>query len=170
MTSFVKQLFPLADIVGVDPSAKSIECAQELSKNITFAETDGCTLNYPDSTFDIVYAAGVFHHIPFEDHHNHLKQLFRVLKPGGRFVMFELNPINPLTVLTFKRNPIDQNAKVMTPWYSNSLLKSYGTHKIKFYCFFPSFLAKLRRLEPYMTKVPFGALYATISVKSLVLN
>jgi ubiquinone/menaquinone biosynthesis C-methylase UbiE len=165
MTSYAKQCFPKADVVGVDPSAKSIDCAKELHTNITFQETDGRTLNFEDGSFDVIYAAGAFHHIPFEDHEMHMKEVYRVLKPGGHFVMFELNSLNPLTVYTFNRNPIDQNATMMNPRYGLNLVKKHAQAQIKFYCFFPKFLGALRGLEPFMTKIPFGALYAVISEK-----
>lgn len=165
MTSFVKKFFPVANVTGVDPSAKSIEQARELYNNISFQETDGITLQLPDSSFDVIFAAGAFHHIDFADHEQHMKELYRVLKPGGRFVMFELNSYNPLTVYTFKRNPIDQHATMMSPKYGLNLVNKFGPSQIKFYCFFPKFLGALRGMEDYMTKIPLGALYAVISSK-----
>ena len=85
--------------------------------------------------------------------------------PFNCIVLFELNPLNPLTVLTFKRNPIDQNATMLKPWYAYHLAKNYGNAEIKFYCFFPKILKWLRPTERFLTKLPFGALYATIIKK-----
>jgi len=166
MTSYAKKFFSHADVVGVDPSGKSIDYAQRQHPHITFLETDGRTLSFDDATFDVIFAAGAFHHIPFEDHDMHMKEVFRVLKPGGHFVMFELNSYNPLTVYTFKRNPIDQHATMMKPTYGYNLVKKYGSADLKYYCFFPKFLGALRSMEPYMTKLPIGALYAVISSKT----
>jgi ubiquinone/menaquinone biosynthesis C-methylase UbiE len=165
MTSYVKKFFQRADVTGVDPSTKSIEQAQELYNNITFSETDGYTLQFADNTFDIIFAAGAFHHIDFKDHEHHVKEIYRILKPGGRFVMFELNKYNPMTAYIFSRNPIDQHATMMSPIYGYNLVKKFGTSEVKFYCFFPKFLAALRPLETYMTKIPVGGLYAVLSSK-----
>jgi SAM-dependent methyltransferase len=94
-----------------------------------------------------------------------MKEIVRILKPGGVFVIFELNPLNPLTVRTFRRNPIDQDATMLKPWYAYNLTNKFGTSTIKFYCFFPKFFAWLRPLEKFLTKFPFGALYAMILKK-----
>jgi ubiquinone/menaquinone biosynthesis C-methylase UbiE len=166
MTLFVKSLFTKATVFGVDPSHDSIEKAQQSEDGITFMGTNGKDLPFQDQSFDLIYAAGVFHHIPFEEHEQQMREIYRVLKPGGQFVLFELNPLNPLTVITFKRNPIDKNARMMTSWYSKKLLKKYGNTRTVFYCFFPNIFSRLRSLESYIVKFPLGALYAVIMKKS----
>lgn len=165
MTSFVQHIFVHADMYGVDPSTESIEIAREAYEGIHFSPSDE-TLHFPDNSFDFIYAAGVFHHIPFDQHEHYKKELLRVLKPNGTLLLFELNPLNPLTVYTFKTNPIDQNAQMMTPWYTKKLLQSEGNTILRFYCFFPKALHVLRFLEPYLTWLPFSALYAVSMRKS----
>jgi len=164
MTHFVSQQFKKAQLYGVDPSPKSIEVAQKNYSSIIFSvNSDQSTqLQFVDSSFDIIFAAGAFHHIPFHLHEGYMKEIKRILKPGGYLVMFELNPLNPLTVRTFKKNPIDFNAKMLLPWYAYRLAKNYGAPRIKFYCFFPKFLKFLRFTESFLTKLPCGALYAVI--------
>ena len=51
-----------------------------------------------DQSFDAAFSACVFHHIPHEEHGFWLKELFRVVRPGGVMAIFEHNPFNPLTV------------------------------------------------------------------------
>lgn len=168
MTSFVKSNFNHAALYGVDPSPESIKTAQQNFPGIIFSANSENTsdLNFDKNTFDLIFSAGTFHHIPFEKHQGYLDEIFRILKPGGSFILFELNPLNPLTVITFKRNPIDYNATMMTPWYSYSLCKKFSKKcSTKFYCFYPNFLRKLRFSEKFMTKIPFGALYAIIGTK-----
>lgn len=167
MTHYVSQLFTKAQIYGIDPSLKSIETAQRLFPSLTFFvnHEQHVNLNFEDNTFDLIYAAGVFHHIPFDKHHQYIQELCRILKPHGFLVVFELNPLNPLTVLTFKRNPIDQNAHMMMPWYTYRLVKNCGKTTTKFYCFYPKFLSWLKWTEDFLIKVPCGALYATIVQK-----
>jgi SAM-dependent methyltransferase len=43
-------------------------------------------LPYPDSTFDCVFANMVFEHIPWQHVPRALREIRRVLKPGGRFI------------------------------------------------------------------------------------
>lgn len=160
MTFFTKKIFPDAHVFGVDPSSESIKIALKNHPEISFHDNDGIHLPFKDHSFDLIYAAGAFHHIPFSEHDKCLSEVMRVLKPSGHFLLFELNPYNPLTVLTFKRNPIDKNATMMSPGYSKKLLKPYGNPKTIFYCFFPKALSGLRRIEPQLTWLPLGALYA----------
>lgn len=164
MTNFVSQTFTKAAMFGVDPSSKSIDVAAQKYPHISFGvSTD--TIPFADARFDIVTAAGVFHHIPFHQHKNYYDEVFRVLKPGGTFVMFELNPLNPGTRYIFKRSPVDQNARMLTPWYAKDMLKQHGATRTNFYAFFPHALKKLRFMERLFTKVPFGGLYASLTTK-----
>jgi ubiquinone/menaquinone biosynthesis C-methylase UbiE len=170
MTSFVADFFPKAVVYGVDPSPESIKVAQETYPKLMFSTNydEKPDLGFADGTFDIIFAAGAFHHIPFDRHDGYAKEIYRILKPSGYFVMFELNPYNPLTVRTFKRNPIDQHATMLTPPYAKKFLKhSLGNDQtnIKFYCFYPHVFRCLRFTERFMTKIPFGALYAAIVKK-----
>ncbi|MBI2775492.1 class I SAM-dependent methyltransferase [Candidatus Dependentiae bacterium] len=164
MAGFLPRYFANAQIHGADPSPKSIEIAQKNYPEFNFLINSETTtsLDYSDDRFDIVYSAGTFHHIPFEMHQGYINEIYRILKPDGIFILFELNPLNPLTMRTFKNNPIDKNAKMLTPWYSYRLLKKYGKAHINFYCFFPRMLARLRFSEKFLTKLPLGALYAAI--------
>lgn len=161
MTHCVKKFFAHAKLYGVDPSAKSIQEARNNFSDITFLtnSTNSTNLDFYDNTFDLIFSAGTFHHIPFEMHNDYLAELMRICKPSGYLVIFELNPLNPLTVLTFKRNPIDRDAKMLTPWYSYYLGKKYGKTAVHFICFFPKFLERLRWFERFLTKLPLGALY-----------
>lgn len=165
MTQHIHNVFPKAQIFGADPSSESITQAQKTNPEIIFKTIFNSTLDFPPKMFDLIYAAGVFHHIPFQDHKKTLSEIMRILKPNGRFVLFELNPLNPLTRHIFKNCPIDKNATMLSSSYAKKLLKPFGKTDTKFYCFFPAQLSKLRTLEKYITKLPFGALYATIIQK-----
>lgn len=80
MTEFVHQAFPQAETFGIDPSAKSIE---EAEKNFTaphFSWFDGTATPFASNSIDLIFAAGVFHHIPFERHKTCINEIFRVLK------------------------------------------------------------------------------------------
>ncbi len=52
-------------------------------KNVTFREGSAEQLPFPEGTFDIVLSNGVFNLIP--DKAKALREVFRVLKPSGRF-------------------------------------------------------------------------------------
>jgi len=44
---------------------------------------DACSLQYPDAVFDLVYSISVIEHIPGEGDSDALREIARVLKPGG---------------------------------------------------------------------------------------
>lgn len=163
MTSFVQHIFVNATLYGVDPSAEHIALAKDMYEGIHFTLSDE-KLDFPDNIFDLIYATEVFHHIPREYHARYCAELLRVLKPGGTLVIFELNPLNGATFYRVKTDPHEKDAYLMTPWRLQRLLKPYGPTTIRFYDFFPNFLSSLRSLEPYLSWLPFGALYA-ISVR-----
>lgn len=164
MTSIVQHLFVNATLYGIDPSDESIDLAQEIYEGIHFS-TLGDTLHFPDNTFDLIYTSEVFHHIPPEEHAAYCTALLRILKPGGTLIIFELNPLNPATVFRFKTNPYEDDAELLSPWYLQHLLEPHGVVTTRFYDFFPNFMGYLRFLEPYITWLPCGALYATSVTK-----
>lgn len=162
MTSRIFRHFPKAAVCGVDPSSKSVERARQRYPGITFACVQDSGLPFADGCMDLTFASGVFHHIPFIEHRSFLDEIFRVLKPGGAFALFELNPFNPFSAYVFLTSPFDANAKFMFPAYSRRLLTTYGPVRIRYCSFFPRILSGLRPLEARLTRVPFGAHYAAI--------
>ncbi len=164
MTAEVKKILPSAKCFGVDPSLKSIDIAQKTFTDISFLSSNE-TIPFEDNYFDVVYAAGVFHHISFDLHENYINECIRVLKPKGLFIIFELNPLNPGTRYIFNKNPIDQNATMLTPWYAKKITKLFYKETV-FYCFFPKFLNFLRPIEKWISKIPLGGLYGIISQKN----
>lgn len=167
MSYYLAYYFNNSTITGVDISETSINIAKKLYPKLTFL-TIKTYLPFQDKSFDIICAAGVFHHIPFDQHAFWISELFRVLKPNGRLVLFELNPCNPGTQYIFRTHPMEKNAKMLWPWYTKNLVKSYGLAVNKYFCFFPGWLKILRDLESRLENwCLFGGLYATILHKSV---
>ena len=55
------------------------------------------------------------HHIKKKDRRRILRELFRVLKPSGRLVIFEHNTLNPVTRKLVNECPFDVDAILITP-------------------------------------------------------
>jgi SAM-dependent methyltransferase len=70
--------------------------------NVRFDRGNAEALPYPEGHFDAVYGSSVLHHLDLEAA---LRELFRVLKPGGRLVFAEPNLLNPQVVYMFKYGP-----------------------------------------------------------------
>ncbi len=85
------------DYTGVDLSPAFIRLAREKHPGIEFIEGDVEQLPFPDAGFDGALLAGVVHHLP--DPTRCAKEVRRILKPGGKFVAFDPNRMNPFIYL-----------------------------------------------------------------------
>ena len=78
------------DYFGIDVSASLIEEAGKKYEEFKekFSVFNGLKIPFPDKSFDFVFSIAVLHHIPGEDFRlNHLKEITRVLKPGGKAII-----------------------------------------------------------------------------------
>ncbi len=90
-TRLIAKNFPRAQVIGVDRSHDLLQLAQSENQNsgrlshLKFEEGNLYDLQYPDSSFDFIYARLVFMHLM--DPMSALKSLPRVLRPGGRILI-----------------------------------------------------------------------------------
>ncbi len=82
---------------GLDISPKLIELARRKYSGIEFLEGDVEHLPFPDASFDGVLLGGIVHHLPNPS--PCAAEVYRVLRPGGRFVAFDPNRMNPFMYL-----------------------------------------------------------------------
>jgi len=85
-------------VTGVDPSARMIEYARRRAPlNCTYVAGEAQSLDLPDESFDVVVSSLAVHHIPDEERPAAMREMFRVLRPGGRLLIAEYRPpANPL--------------------------------------------------------------------------
>lgn len=86
MLSLLSEKYPDKNYTGIDLTEKMIEVAQ--SKNIpnaTFVVGDCENLPFKENSFDVVICSMSAHHYP--EIQNFYNSVFRVLRPGGRFIM-----------------------------------------------------------------------------------
>ena len=78
-----------ADYTGVDLTEAAVDLARRnfewRSLPGQFRTADAENLDFADETFDLVYSHGVLHHTP--DTERAVREVHRVLKPGGRAVV-----------------------------------------------------------------------------------
>ncbi|MBE9529363.1 MAG: methyltransferase domain-containing protein [Proteobacteria bacterium] len=76
-----------AKVVGVDVSEKQVEAAGERYRaaNLGFFTGDATNTSFADGSFDVITSMETIEHI--EDDKAYLKELWRVLKPNGRFIL-----------------------------------------------------------------------------------
>jgi ubiquinone/menaquinone biosynthesis C-methylase UbiE len=84
------------NVVGIDPSSNMIDLARSKAEKagVTIAFQVGVIekLDFPDNQFDLVLSSLMMHHLPDELKLTGLEQVGRVLKPGGRLLIIELDP------------------------------------------------------------------------------
>jgi SAM-dependent methyltransferase len=154
LTHLLERSFPV--VHGFDPSKKSVEMARARAPGATFFD-DKASL--PRDTYGTIVLANVLHHVRPSDRADLVGELATRLAPGGRLVIFEHNPLNPVTVNAVQACAFDADAVLLFPWEVTRLLDGAGLarRKLDYIVFFPRQLARLRPLEPYLARVPVGA-------------
>lgn len=80
-------------VVAADVSDLALEvCRSERERrclcNLEFRHAEATCTECPDSSFDIVVSQDLLEHLPEDVAGAHLKEVFRVLKPGGSYVFW----------------------------------------------------------------------------------
>ena len=83
-----------AEIIAIDVSPALLDRARKknVSDRVSFHVEDAEALSFEDETFDAVIGSSVLHHLNMDQA---LREIYRVLKPGGRFAFAEPNMMNP---------------------------------------------------------------------------
>jgi SAM-dependent methyltransferase len=165
-TPYLLELIQADSVVGVDTSSKSVDLATHIhggkqSEFFAIAEYE------PNEALDLVYCNGVFHHIPLAERAAALKYIWRSLRPGGFFSLWENNPWNPGTRYVMSKIPFDRDAITLTPPAAATLLRIAGFEVLRrdSLFFFPKQLKWLRWTEAYLTRLPLGGQYQVLCRK-----
>lgn len=158
---FLREALPNTTLHGMDVSRESLAMAGQAHPDVALSVIEGERLAMEDDAMDVAVAACVFHHIPPVERAHWLRELRRVLKPGGRLFVFEHNPWNPLTRKVVRDCEFDEDAILLSSIETRGLLRDAGFDgtRVDYTIFFPHALAALRPLERLLTRVPMGAQY-----------
>ena len=90
-----------AIVHGIDASPEMIDVARKKARqagpDVVFDVGLIEKISFPDATFNVVVSRLVIHHLPDDLKRKGFEEVFRVLKPGGRFLVADFKPpINPL--------------------------------------------------------------------------
>lgn len=167
---FIEQSFPEFMNTGIEVSAKSVKEAQKRNLcRTTFILYDGMHIPYENETFDVVFVAGVLHHVGKQQHLPLMKEIYRVLKNKGRLYLFEHNPWNPLTRYLVRTCIFDKNARLINAITMRNTLRKAGFKQksLRFIIFFPrkKYWRKLINFEPLLSWLPLGGQYYFRAVK-----
>jgi len=156
---FLQQAFPGAEVIGTDISGASLDIARQENHDVAFFLEDGKAGDLGE--FDLIFVAGVYHHIPPAERVNVSSTILRRLSPNGSLFVFEHNPFNPVTRRIVNTCPYDADAVLLSPRELKSILHEAG-FKIgrSAYCLFiPPSLRSLAPLEGKLGWLPLGGQY-----------
>jgi len=166
-TPYLMETLALKSLVGVDLSEESLAMAQKDhgSSQVTFQPLKA--LNDLPNEFDVGYCNGVFHHIPPDQRAGCAAAIFKSMKPGGVFALWENNAWNPIVRFMMSKVPFDADAIVLFPFEARKLMRAAGFEILgtDSLFVFPSALAALRGLEPALCKLPIGGQYQVLCRK-----
>jgi len=148
-----------ARVIGTDISLPMV---REAVHRGPVAVQEPYDLPFPDGAFDAAYAFCVYHHIDDRQQVRHLRELTRVVSPGGQVYIFQHNPFNPVTKRIFDRAPIDRGCHMIRPASLGELFRDAGLNDVEqgYLLFLPEVLWKwFGFLEPALAWLPLGGQY-----------
>jgi ubiquinone/menaquinone biosynthesis C-methylase UbiE len=99
LTLLIKRLHPHAEVVGLDPDPQALARARRKAARAGVAlqldQGFGDELPYPDASFDRVLSAFVLHHVPPDEKEPTLREVRRVLAPGGALHLVDFGGPDP---------------------------------------------------------------------------
>ncbi|MGO8993227.1 MAG: class I SAM-dependent methyltransferase [Polyangiaceae bacterium] len=154
LTTHIAKSFPV--VHGYDPSAECATLAQKRAPTAKFFDDPEAL---PKNHYGTAILANVLHHVPPENRAGLMKTVASTLAPGGRLVIFEHNPWNPVTRHAVAICSFDENAILLYPSEVKRLLRGAELFKVDldYIVFFPHALAAMRPMEPGLKWFPLGA-------------
>jgi len=136
-------------VVGVDASPAAIAKARELFPQLEFVEADVRQLPFPDDSFDKAVAGDLVEHLDDETFRAMLRELRRVLVPGGTLSIYTPNPRHPIERLKARNLILAQNPTHIGLRTSSELERLLGEEgfSVERLDWKPSFFRGLRVIE-----------------------
>jgi ubiquinone/menaquinone biosynthesis C-methylase UbiE len=115
-----RTVMPHARWVGVDRSLGMLRQAQLKATDLAWIQTDSTTLPLQAQSFDFITCQYAFHHV--QDKEGMLREVFRVLRPGGRFVLSNICPQDMADWLYYQYFPEAQGCDYEDFWPPEAVL------------------------------------------------
>jgi cyclopropane fatty-acyl-phospholipid synthase-like methyltransferase len=154
--------FPQARLFATDLSSRSLAHVRDNYPGVTAITDDQVDGN----VFDLIFVAGVFHHVPVEQRLTVMKRLSGLLTAQGRLLIFEHNPYNPVTRRMVSNCHFDADAVLISSRQLRQLVEQDGSLHVcaSGYClFFPPLFLWLRTAEKYLKWLPLGGQHFVIA-------
>jgi SAM-dependent methyltransferase len=152
------------ELHGVDVSPAMVEQARAANPEVEYAVSEPRRLPHPDARFDLAFAVCVLHHVERADRLPLLREMRRVVRPGGLVAVFEHNPWNPLTRRVVRNCAFDEDVELIGRRELEHLYRGAGLDVVgaEYLLFFPW---RADALERRLTWLPLGAQYVVAGRK-----
>jgi len=161
--ALIQSRWPSLGVEGCDLSEGMLDEAVRRGTTLNLWKYDGRDL--PFERYDLVTAVCVFHHICPSEWVVVANRIRKALKPGGRFVLIEHNPWNPVTSWVVAHTAIDANAVLLSANTARRIFREAGlrTIQVQNFLFFPPRLVWLRPVDRALGGVPLGGQYFLVA-------
>jgi SAM-dependent methyltransferase len=156
-----RYLAEIGRLEGIDLSPTMVERAQQTNPAVHYRVGDARELPLEADIFDTAFAIGLLHHVEPDGRRTCLAEFRRILRSGGLAVIFEHNPVNPLTRLAVHRCEFDEDALLLTRRETENRLREAGFEILdsRYILIAPWTGPATRALERALGCVPLGAQY-----------
>ena len=107
--------WPDARVTGIDIEAERLERARALGGGARYELMPADALTFEDGSFDVVNSVTVLQHVPHDVKRAAIAQIGRVLRPGGRVVLFEITDLH-------------DDAPHVFPWSEQQWRDAFASH------------------------------------------
>ena len=125
-------------VVGIDPSSNMVNLARKKAEKagvaIDFQVGVIEKLDFPNDHFSLVFSSLMMHHLPDELKLAGLEEVHRVLKPGGKLLIIELDPgaFSLATLVHGHSSQLSEALENVLPYLENTGYGSIEYGRLKF--------------------------------------
>lgn len=164
----LKASFP--NLAGFDVSPESLRLARQRNPEVRYEVSNGLLFPFRDQEFDLIFSICVLHHVDPTRRAQFFREAYRILRPGGFFLIYEHNPWNPITGWVVRRCCFDRDASLLDPKTCRHLFCQGGFEPREggSLIFLPVEAPSWRRWEEkWLSRIPLGAQFFELGRKGV---